>query len=91
MKRKKTRNAKPTRAKRGTKRNAPAKAAAGVEAKPGAVDALVSAGTQALGIALDPEWHAGVKFNLQLILRHAALIDEFALPDDAEPTPVFRA
>jgi len=91
MKRKKTRSAKPTRAKRGAKSKAPANAAAALEAKPDAVDALVSAGTQALGLALDPQWHAGVKFNLQLILRHAALIDEFALPDDAEPAPVFHA
>ena len=49
------------------------------------------ASAQALGLTLDPAWQAGVKFNLQLILRHAALVDEFALPDDAEPAPVFHA
>ncbi|HTC06965.1 MAG TPA: AtzG-like protein [Xanthobacteraceae bacterium] len=26
-----------------------------------------------------------------MILRHAALVDEFALLDDAEPAPVFHA
>jgi len=26
-----------------------------------------------------------------LILRYAALVEEFALPDDTEPAPVFRA
>ena len=46
---------------------------------------------QALGLTLDPSWQAGVKFNLQLILRHAALVDEFPLPDDAEPAPIFHA
>ena len=56
-----------------------------------AVDALVVAGAQALGLTLDPSWQASVKSNLQLILRHAALVDEFALPDDAEPAPVFQA
>jgi hypothetical protein len=56
-----------------------------------AVDALVEAGAKALGLPLDPAWHASVKFNLQLILRHAALVDEFPLPDDAEPAPVFHA
>jgi hypothetical protein len=56
-----------------------------------ALDALVTAGTEALGLALDPAWQAGVKFNLQLILRHAALVDEFPLPDDAEPAPIFHA
>jgi hypothetical protein len=29
--------------------------------------------------------------NLQVTLRHAALVGEFALPDDAEPAPVFEA
>jgi hypothetical protein len=56
-----------------------------------AVESLVVASAQALGLTLDPSWHAGVKFNLQLVLRHAALVDEFALPDDAEPAPVFQA
>ena len=56
-----------------------------------AVDSMVVAGAQALGLTLDPSWQAGVKFNLQLVLRHAALVDEFVLPDDAEPAPVFHA
>ena len=33
----------------------------------------------------------GLNFNLQLVLRHATLVDEFPLPDDAEPAPVFHA
>jgi Protein of unknown function (DUF4089) len=60
-------------------------------APPDAIDMLVEAGAKALGLPLDPAWHAGVKFNLQLILRHAALVDEFLLPDDAEPAPVYHA
>jgi hypothetical protein len=56
-----------------------------------AVDTLVAASAQALKLPLDPAWHGGVKFNLHLILRFAALIDEFPLPDDAEPAPVFHA
>lgn len=55
------------------------------------IDALVAANAQALGLALDPRWRAGIAFNLRLILQHAALVDEFALPDDAEPAPVFHA
>jgi Protein of unknown function (DUF4089) len=53
--------------------------------------ALVAAGARALGLKLDPSWEAGVTFNLHLILRHAALVEEFALPDDAEPAPIFHA
>jgi hypothetical protein len=56
-----------------------------------AIDSLVVANAQALGLTLDPSWQAGVKFNLQLILRHAALVDEFPLPDDAEPAEIFHA
>jgi hypothetical protein len=59
--------------------------------KPVPLDSLIAASAQALGLALDPSWQAGVKFNLQLILRHAALVDEFPLPDDAEPAAVFHA
>jgi hypothetical protein len=56
-----------------------------------AVDTMIAASAQALALALDPAWQAGIKFNLQLVLRHAALVDEFPLPDDAEPAPVFHA
>ncbi len=52
---------------------------------------LVAASAQALALPIEPAWHPGVKLNLQLILRHAALVDEFALPDETEPAPVFRA
>jgi 1-carboxybiuret hydrolase subunit AtzG-like protein len=55
-----------------------------------AMNSLGAASAQALGLTLDPSWETGVAFNLQLILRHAALVDEFPLPDDAEPAPIFR-
>ena len=51
---------------------------------------LVAEAARALGLPIDPAWEAGVTFNLQLIMRHAALVDEFALSDEAEPAPVFR-
>jgi hypothetical protein len=60
-------------------------------AKSDPLDALVVSGTEALRLPLDPAWHGSVKFNLQLILRLGALVDEFPLPDDAEPGPVFYA
>lgn len=55
------------------------------------IDALVAASALALGIELDPSWKAGVAFNLQLIFSHAARLDDFALPNDAEPAPIFHA
>jgi hypothetical protein len=59
--------------------------------KPDAIGPLVDAGVQALALPIEASWHAGVKFNLQLLFKHAALIDEFSLADEAEPAPVFRA
>jgi hypothetical protein len=100
MKRKAARKIKPARAaKRIAKKppgimaaaaNAPAKKPAQEPARD-AVDALVAASARALRLTLDPAWQANVKFNLELILRHSALVDEFPLPDDAEPAPVFHA
>ena len=87
--------AKPTKA--GGKRTSaktPAKAAAkrpSAKPKHDALDAVIAANAQALGLTLDPSWQDNIKFNLQLVLRHAALVDEFPLPDDAEPAPVFHA
>jgi hypothetical protein len=40
---------------------------------------------------IKPAWRPGVVFNLGLIMRHAALIDEFALSDEAEMAPIYRA
>jgi hypothetical protein len=58
---------------------------------PDFIDSLVAASAAALHLPTDPAWLAGIKFNLQLILKHAALVDEFQLPDDADPAPVFHA
>jgi hypothetical protein len=55
------------------------------------VEALVVANAAALGISLEAGWRKGVIFNFGLIMRQAALVDEFPLSDDAEPAPVYRA
>jgi hypothetical protein len=46
---------------------------------------------QTLGLPIDPNWLAAVKANLDVTLKHAALVAEFELPDDAEPAPIFAA
>ena len=86
MKRKAGRKAKTARAKRPRPTRAANKAK-----REDSTDALVTASAQALGLTLDPTWHDSIAFNLRLILRHAALVDDFALSDDAEPAPVFHA
>lgn len=60
-------------------------------AKLDSLDALIAASADTLGIALDPSWTPAVKSQLEIILRQAALVDAFALPDEAEPAPVFTA
>jgi Protein of unknown function (DUF4089) len=58
---------------------------------PDELSALAAAGVKALALPIEPNWQAGITFNLQLLFKHAALIDDFALPDESEPAPVFRA
>lgn len=80
-----------TRAKKGAAKGATTKHAPASAPQPDALDTLVSAGAQMLKLPLDPAWRGSVKFNLGLILRLGAVVDEFPLPDDAEPGPVFYA
>lgn len=55
------------------------------------VDKLMEASAAALGITIEPAWKPGIKANLQVTLKLAALVAEFELPDEAEPAPVFEA
>ena len=82
------RKAKSARTKSGRLRKSAPTAEAPVH---GPLDAYVSAAADALGLTLEPAWCAATKSNLQLILRHAALVEAFPLPDDTEPAPIFHA
>jgi Protein of unknown function (DUF4089) len=55
-----------------------------------ALDALIDAGTEALGIAMKPEWRAAVRMHLVISLGHAATVLA-PLDDHLDPAPVFRA
>ncbi|MDE2516740.1 MAG: DUF4089 domain-containing protein [Rhodospirillales bacterium] len=55
------------------------------------LDALIAATAPVLGLAIDPAWQGGIRQHLAISLTQMRLVDEFALPDDAEPAPVFRA
>jgi hypothetical protein len=73
------------------KTKAAARKPAAKTALPDTLDALITASAHELKLPLEPAWRPAVKFNLNLILRIAALVDEFPLPDGAEPGPVFHA
>jgi putative aminopeptidase FrvX len=53
-------------------------------------EAYVDAAAALIGLPIDPAHRPGVVVNLDRIAQMAALVMEFALPDEAEPAPVFR-
>lgn len=55
------------------------------------LEQLIDAGTALLGIPIDPAWREAIRTNLEVSLRLAALVDDFKLPDETDPVPVFRA
>ena len=58
---------------------------------PDPLDTYIDAAAQALRLSIDDAWKPAVKANLKVTLGHAALVDVFKLPDEAEPAPMFRA
>ena len=55
------------------------------------LDDFIAAGGRALDLRVDKAWMPTVRGHLQVTLRLGALVAAFALPDDAEPAPVFKA
>ena len=55
------------------------------------LDEYIDAVSKALALPVKDEWKPAVRANLEVSLRLARMVDEFALPDDAEPAYVFTA
>ncbi len=55
------------------------------------LDDYIDAVTKALALPVDGAWRPAVRANLEVSLRLARLVDEFALPDETEPASVFSA
>lgn len=55
------------------------------------LDTYIGATATLIGIQIDPSWLESIRFHLELSLRMARLVEDFALPDDTEPAPVFTA
>jgi hypothetical protein len=55
------------------------------------LDDYIDAIGKALALPIDEAWRPAVKANLEVSLRLARLVDEFALPDETEPASVFAA
>ena len=56
-----------------------------------ALDDFIVSGVRALHLAIDKTWLPAVRTHLEITLRHGATVTAFALPDEAEPAPVFKA
>jgi len=72
-------------------RRKPARPNSGKAPSSDPLDGFIEAAARLLALPLEPQWHAAVKANLEVNLRLAAFVAEFALPDEAEPAPVFTA
>jgi len=55
------------------------------------LDDFIDAAAHALALPVEPDWRPAVAANLRVTLEHAASVEALALPDDAEPAPVFKA
>ena len=55
------------------------------------LDDYIDAVGSALALPIEPAWKPMVRANLEVTLRLARLVDEFALPDETEPASVFAA
>jgi hypothetical protein len=55
------------------------------------LDAYIDAVAPALGLRIDAAWREAVRANLKVTLMMGQRVDEFKLPDAAEPAPVFSA
>jgi Protein of unknown function (DUF4089) len=55
------------------------------------LDEYIDAVARALALPVKDEWKPVVRANLEVSLRLARQVDEFALPDEAEPADVFTA
>ena len=53
------------------------------------LDDYINAVAKALALPVEEAWRASIRANLEVSLRLGRLVDEFALPDEAEPAPVF--
>jgi hypothetical protein len=55
------------------------------------LDDFIDAAANALALPIEDAWRPAVKANLDVSLRLARLVDEFALSDETEPASVYTA
>ncbi|WP_311966843.1 DUF4089 domain-containing protein [Bradyrhizobium australiense] len=55
------------------------------------LDDYIDAVATTLALPVEEAWRPAVRANLEVSLRLARLVDEFPLPDEAEPASVYTA
>lgn len=55
------------------------------------LDDYIDAVSKELALPIEEAWRPAVRANLEVSLRLGRLVDEFALPDETEPAPIFTA
>jgi 1-carboxybiuret hydrolase subunit AtzG-like protein len=55
------------------------------------LDEYIDAVATALALPVEEGWRPAIKANLDVSLKLARLVDEFALPDETEPAIVYSA
>ena len=55
------------------------------------LDQYIDAMAKVLALTIEDAWRPAVKANLEVSLRLARIVEEFALPDETEPAGIFTA
>ena len=55
------------------------------------LDDYIDAVSKVLGLPIEDSWKPVIRANLAVTLKMAAMVDEFALPDEAEPASIYAA
>jgi hypothetical protein len=54
-------------------------------------DSWITSSAAMLGLPIEAAWMPTIRANVEVTFRLAKLVDDFPLPDEAEPAPVFEA
>jgi lipopolysaccharide biosynthesis protein len=54
-------------------------------------DAWITSSAAILKLPIESAWLPAIRANVEVTFRLAKLVDEFPLPDEAEPAPVYEA
>lgn len=54
-------------------------------------DSWITSSATLLGLSVETAWLPSIRANIEVTFRLAQLVEDFPLPDEAEPAPVFEA